>query len=357
MATDDLPLGAWEADRTVLRNASVEDFGDVADLPDDVKFTVRVARLVRRREQNINAEREGLAAFVLVAASTYEAMRTGRKEERLIHTGARRLTGRIHLVQAAATSSLVDEFNGDDSAMFARLAALGVANSPTLVYVPQIPTSSLSYYSRGTASDERVSDVTLSTETVTIEAIQQVIDAVHRQEFLTPDGSHPFKVWAEPSEGRPSSIAEAGVQQFLRTALAGRFWHCSIRSEQSSKVGRTDLEVVDDRTGPVGQVIHHALLELKVLRSRGESGVPVTEQATRDHIQEGVEQAHAYGEDKHTLAKMLCCFDMRDIDGGDATTFEHVRELATRLSVRLRRWFLYRSSAAFRSALAEGTAN
>lgn len=349
---DDLPLGAWAADKPAIVNAKVEDQGDVGDLPDIVRFKVRVARLIMKRETNPAAESDQPAAFVFVSAGQFETFKAGRNIERLIHTGARRLTGRIHFVQATPTSSVVEEVNGDDAAMFLRLTTLGVDTLPTLIYVPQKPNSSLSFYPNGCNTDEGLQDISLELAPASIEDIEAVIDTVHRTELVTPDGMYPYKIWEVADQGRPARYAEQGVQQLLRIGLACRFTYCSVRREQVTKVGRTDLEIIDDRSGPPGSATHLALLELKVLRSRGETGIVVSDPDTKTHIEEGVDQAYSYGTEKNTRAKMLCCFDMRDDDHGDLATFAHVQSKASTLTVLLRRWFLYRDSPAYRAAIA-----
>jgi hypothetical protein len=355
VANDNLPLGPWERDRVTIETTAVGDRGDVSDLPPQVQFQVYVARLVNRRERNSGAEFDQPAAFVLVSPKEYEAARQGRSEERLIHTGSRRLTGRIHFVTTAATSSIVDEYKGNDRAMFARLDALSLGSHPTLVYVPQRPVSSLSYYPKGTLTDDGLVDVPLRAPQVTVETICQVVNAMHEHELVTPDQSEPFTIWEDAGKGRPAEHAEKGIQQFLRIGLCTSFAPYSIRQEQPEKVGRTDLEVIDDRTGAPGQVIHHAMLELKVLRTRGSTGIAVSRAKTEQHIRDGLEQAHAYGRRKNTRLQMLCCFDMRDDDEGDDNTFDHVRAAATALIVTLRRWYLYRDSASYRSAIAART--
>jgi hypothetical protein len=347
-----LPLGAWESDRAALQTARLAGLGDAAGLPEDARFRTQVARLIIKREENENAEFDQPAAFVLVSPEEFEDLKASRDIEPLIHTGARRLTGRIHFVQATAIRSIVEEVNGDDVAMFERIAALQLATRPTLIYVPQKPRSTLSYYPNGCESDTGMQTISLGVETVTPEAVEEVINAAHAQHFVTPDESGPYKIWKYPSSGTPVRLAEQGIQQLLRLGLIGRFLHCSIRSEQPGKIGRTDLEVVDDRSGPVGTVIHHAVLELKVLRSRGETGTAVSDKDMLDHMEEGLEQAHGYARDKNSRMGILCCFDMRDQDVGDAQSFSHISSRGAELGVRLRRWYLYRSSNAWRAAIA-----
>jgi hypothetical protein len=351
---DDLPLGDWEKDRPALMAVPVGDRGDVADLDSVTQFQVYVARLINRREQNEEAEFDLAAAFVLVSPEEYEQAKIGRSVERLIHTGGRRLTGRLHFVMASATSSIVEEYGTDDNALFSRLEAVSMSQHPTLLYVPQHPSSSLTFYPKGTADDDGLKIIPLKKTQVTADAISEAITDIYKQELVTPDAVGPSKLWKNAAKGYPFSDAELRVQQLLRTGLITKFTPCSVRQEQTGKIGRTDLEIVDDRSGPPGQVEHHALLELKVLRSRGETGssTAYSLKLNQAHIEEGLNQAHTYGVDKHSKIKMLCCFDMRDSNDADEVTFAHIKDKASSLSVLTKRWFLYRDSAAYRAAIA-----
>src|SRR5699024_5818653 len=114
----------------------------------------------------------------------------------------------------------------------------------------------------------------------------------------------------------------------------GRFRRCQVRSEQPGKGGRTDLEIVSERGATAaGHVIHHAVLELKVLRERGSTGSQYTHRQIEKHIRDGLEQANTYGLKRNMREKVLCCFDMRAHDRGDSEVFAHIADDATRLQV------------------------
>lgn len=347
-----LPIGAWEGERSQLENIVLGDRGDTVGLPEVLQFRLHVTRMVLARQRNTGAEYDHPAAFVLVTPDKYQELKLGKNytEERLIHTGARRLTGRVHYMTVGATSSLVQEAPGD-AALFSALEVATAAGRPTFVYVPQHPTSSLSYYPDGCSVDTYV-DVPLCISQVTVGEVLDSITALYEQELVTPDGMGPLKIWQNSSKGWPSSTAEKAVQQLVRVGLITRFSPLSIRQEQSGKVGRTDIEIVEVRREPENASIYHALLELKVLRSYSENGAVVAPAFVQEHITDGVNQAFAYGSDKAAKEKMLCCFDMRTEDVGDASTFAHVAETASTLKVSMSRWFLYSSSEAYREALA-----
>lgn len=352
MDDEKLPLGAWEGDRDKLKNVPLGDRGDSSGLPELLQFRLHLVRLILKRERNLSAEYDYPAAFVLVDPAEFQRLKASGAftEVRLIHTGARRLTGLVHIMTFGATSSLTIEALGD-SELFNVLESAEHRGKPTFIYVPQKPISTLSFYARGCEVDE-CSDVPLHVSSISADQIKKAIDSVYEQELVTPDGAGPLKIWSDPAKGRPTALAERSIQQIVRIGLVAKFSPCSIRAEQSGKVGRTDLEIVEVKPSGAGELVHHALLELKVLRSWTESGSAVTGQFVRDHIDEGVKQANAYGKEKNSKIKMLSCFDMRDSDLGDSATFAHVAALADTLGVLTSRWFLYASSKAYREAIA-----
>lgn len=75
--------------------------------------------------------------------------------------------------------------------------------------------------------------------------------------------------------------------------------------------------------------------------------------STNEAVSKGLNQANSYGISNNSLLRMLCCFEMRTVDGGDATTFAHVKTDAANLCVSLRRWYMYRSSEHMRDAIAQ----
>lgn len=350
MASDALLLGSWEADRRQLAVAQRSDHGDVDDLPDVLRFQVHVSRMIRKRESQPGAETSGAAAFILVCPDEQDKLRAGRVWDRLVHTGTRPLSSRVHFVTPQATSSALEAHVGDDNDLFGRIAALGYDDRPTLFYVPSDGESSLSYYPKGTRTDDDLREVVLKFGRVTEAEVNETLQAIYRSELCTPDNTGPTKLWKNELKGYPVKDAERTVQQMIRHALVGRFLWCTIRQEQPGKSGRTDLEIVDDRTGKQGTIYHHALLELKVLRSFGSTGRAYDATTIQDAIVKGVNQAHEYGTANNSVLRMLCCYDMRSDDVGDDVTFVHVKDRATTLSIRLKRWYLYRSSQDYRDA-------
>lgn len=348
-----LDLGAWQADRPILAVAPTSLYGDVDELPEAVRFQVYVSRLVQLRERQTDTETAGAAAFVLVTPTQQQSLKAGRKLDRTVHNGRVRLAGRVHFMTHRAMSSVYEEHSGDVNAVYDRIAELQCDRLPALVYDPSEGDSTLSYYPHGTYTDDGLVAIHLGAGPVTEADILAAIDAVYRVKLCTPDNSGPVKLWEDAGKWHPVEQAERTVQEFVQAGLAGRFHWCTIRAEQAGKLGRTDLEVVDDRTGPAGTITHHALLEMKVLRSFGSTGAKCPPASNDEAIVKGMNQAHSYANANNSLLRMLCCFDMRSEDVGDVATFAHVQADAATLRVSLKRWYLYRSSEELRDALAK----
>lgn len=347
----DKTLGAWGGDRAALEGAPVSGRGHDADAPDAVRFGRSVLSLIRRRERNANATFEREAVFVLVPRAGFETLPDGCRRAPLLHNGHNEITGQIHFVNPASNGHSLD-CSGDAAAMFAMVTSSGYGAHPTLVYSPKKGTSTMSWFPKGVDDAANVELWEVAETDPTAEQITQVINAVHKGELITPDQTQPaFRMWESAPQGRAKEDAEARVQHIVRMALLGAFRHCSVRPEQPGKDGRTDLEIVQDQDRSPEQVVHHAVLELKVLREYGSTGDKYSDAKIATHMNDGLEQAYSYGKLRSFRLSMLCCFDMRAANDGPDKVFAPLTVKATALGVQLRHWFLYRSSEHRRECL------
>ena len=344
-------LGAWSGEENALAAIEVTGRGGDADLPDEQRFPREVAQLLARRERLDDAEFDLPAAFVLTPSSVFESLGAPWTRNRLLRTGNRRVTGQIHAVSCTLSGSSLS-VTGDDEALLEALEAHGLAGLPTIVYTPHRGHSTISQYPRGVIQEDECVICDLDDEAPSLEAILQAIDRAYYQELVTPDQMRKGSLWEDESAFWAVDAAEFRVQEVVRFVLLGRFLRCQVRPEQPGKEGRTDLEIVSERGTASGHVIHHAVLEMKVLREKGSTGRRYTDTKIQKHIQDGLEQANAYGIKRSMREKILCCFDMRAKDRGDDEVFAHIATDAARLKVVLRRWFLYNSSAVYRKVLA-----
>lgn len=357
MADNNLDLGAWEADRPAIEHAPTVDRGDVADLDPHHQFPIHVARTIckseRCRRVDVSSQPAG---FVLVDHRLQAGLKESgeRQMDSTFSTGVKPLVGRIHFVTEAVTRSVYETFDGsDDQLIFDRLYALALHELPTLIYLPRPSGSVLVFLPHGSGSDAGTHEIRLKVTAISEEDIVEAIQSVYDAELKTPDLARPFPIWHEARKGCPIEEAELGIQKFVRIGLATKFHWCRVAMEQPDKEGRTDLELMDEASGIAGEVVRHAILELKVLRSRGSSGNPYSEADVAAHVADGVNQVFAYGARRSCVHRLLCCFDMRDSDLGDDVTFAHVKAQATQLAVKLYRWFLYRTSEDYRAAMVQ----
>lgn len=272
----------------------------------------------------------------------------------MLDNGLTPVTNRLWFVsEAVVTGHFLDLQEVEDDAMFRTVTdVLGLDHVPAVVFDPRVSDPETRYYPSGLGYPEVYEIVDLGTSPVTLDRIFAAIDRVYDTCLVTPDVQvEAGKLWTEKEKRWPAQDAEGRIQVHLKAGLSGAFPTCTVRHEQPGVGGRLDLQIEQadpDRTGTVTQ---HATLELKVLRSFRSTGRPVGPQEMLDWVESGVKQAFAYGKDRSARATALCCFDMRKEQTGEAC-FDHVRDTATELAVRLRVWFLFASAEEFREVLA-----
>jgi hypothetical protein len=320
----------------------------------EVRFLSGVVKVIRARraEPDSEADARKLAVFLLHPAGGELVPGERPVREPLIRNGVVPLTRRVWFVGEAVNSGryldLADRT--DDEIFEAVTGPLALGHVPAIVFDPR-PTSAVAlYYPRGLAKADDCSDVALGGVPLDISDVLQTVDVMYQRALITPeryDKRH--NLWEEPAKWYPVQHAEEEIQSVLRSGLQGRYPACKVNAEQRDVAGRLDIEIEELDPLHVGHVVRHAILELKVLRSFGSTGIPQSPQYTLDWVESGVKQAAKYRQVRNAVASALCCFDMRTVPSGE-TCFDHVKTLAAQLQVHLRVWFLFASSSAFRDA-------
>lgn len=271
----------------------------------------------------------------------------------MLDNGLHPVVGRLWFVNAAVASGRFVELpEVDDDQLFRHVTeTLGLGSYPAVVFDPRTPVLQVRFYNAGMADPDQYNALRVSGQ-VSIDEILAVVDSVYRQCLVTPDAQPPnAKLWVSKPVRAPVKHAEALIQANVKAGLCAAFPGCSVRHEQVQVSGRLDIEVEEsDPTDPT-VIVRYALLELKVLRSFYSTGEEVSLQECLESVEEGVRQAIVYRRERKARAAALCCFDMRRTDSGDAC-FEAVASAAVGAGLRLRRWFLFASSRAFRKATA-----
>jgi len=345
-------LGAWEGDNlqsTALPNAGI---GADAGLPPETRFLSNVAKLVRRRKATQGAESDPMRPAVFLLASTTRVHNLGGVAKRvpMLDNALEVLSGRLWSVNEGVFSGhYVDLEELDDDGLFKLVAdELKLGSVPAIIFDPRTTPASVRYYQDGLQSPDTVELLSVTGAKVNLDQIFKVIGQVHRKCLITPEAqARASKLWKDPSKWWASKDAEYVVQSHLRAGLTGAFPTCTVRHEQTDVPGRLDLEIEESEALDRSQVTRFAILELKILRSFGHTGKQYSSQYVLEWVDSGVRQAATYRDERGAKEAALCCFDMRK-ECTDEECFNHVRDLAEKLVVVLRVWFIFASSAQYR---------
>lgn len=352
MFPKDMTLGGWNDDRAELSSVPVEGVGLYAEQPDYVDFQTSALQLIAKAATSQIPHDLGPAYFVLGDATLFARIRDETVSVPMLRVdNSIQFFGRLWIVpRNLGHGFALDTTKLTSAQVFERIKEYGGENRPAIAVHPMMPTEA-TVYQRGVVEPETCEPFDLSITAVTVESLDHVLNGLYNV-IRSPDQSAERPLWHNPDKRFPVQNAEKAVQHELTRALAGRFgWLMDVRSEQSSSIGRTDIELIQFRGLPVGQNIRHALVELKVLRSYTVNGKAVSPKVMVRHISQGVRQASEYGEAANSNIRMLCCYDMRKTDEGTDTVFKDFKQPAADRKVLLRRFFLYGSSQALREAL------
>lgn len=356
------PAGGFSPEE--LAKTLSENFGagDDAGIPPPVRFLRGVAKVVRKRALGVPPGPSAAPSVFLFTAVAPPPFKDAAVFRPMLNNGLTDVEGQLWFVGGTVASGWGAALGtADDAEIWARVIDTGLGDVPAVVYDPRCSPPELRYYSHGLsdADDCRTTQVT-ATAGVTLDRIFEAIDHLHRDQLITPDGqSEAGRLWADPNTARPIKEAERTVQMHVRTQLAAWFRTCTIRPEQHQVSGRLDLEIEEVDATASGGFVRHAVLELKVLRSKNSKGNDTPPSATAKWVADGVEQAHAYRKERKALATALCCFDMR---AQHDDPFADVAEKAVALKVELRVWPLFSTAKKYRAweaaqALAETAAD
>ena len=344
------PLGRWAGGDFKATVSQYGGIGGDADFSEEIRFVTGVVQLLRRRMTEAEESDDSDIAIFVLKPSPPDSIPNALRVP-MLDNGRTMVNGRLWFTAAPVVSAhyveLPQGFNDDER--FAYVADnLDLGSQPTLIFDPRTKSPQLRWYPEGLGQPNNVEFMPLAGN-VDPEDVFNAIDQLYRECFVTPSGlPQGVNLWRNANGYWPQENAEALIQSHLKAGIVLRFPYCKVRHEQPQQAGRSDLEIGQPDPFDRSVVTQHAVIELKVLRSFGSTGLTVSDSQTKEWIQEGVQQAAAYRDEKSARWSALCCFDMRRHDAGDNECFAHVQGLATTLDVMLRRWFLYASSAAYR---------
>jgi hypothetical protein len=346
-------LGPWKGADLPSTAKSNVGVGADSDVPPQIRFVAGVARLVRRRlaRNGADADPARPAVFLLEPSPAIEAPDVQPQRVPMLDNGLTPITGRLWFVNPVVRAGkYLDVEDCDDNTLFTIvIETLGLGTIPAIVFDPRTPVPSVRYYPSGLHDPDNVEALAVFHADVSFDRIFAAIDRIYEHCLITPEAQPPAaKLWDTGEKWWPVRNAEDVVQSQLKAGLIVAFPSCTIRHEQTAVTGRLDLEIEESDPLDPSQIVRHAILELKVLRSYGSTGISVSEQETESWVESGVRQAASYRRDKGARLAALCCFDMRKVPV--PACFELVAELAAKLQVEVRTWYIYATSEQLRQA-------
>lgn len=327
--------------------------GNDVDLPDDVRFLASVTQLIRKRIAKGEVSEDSPAIFLLHPHEPELPASRETSKVWMLDNGLRGVSGRIWFVNKTVSNGTAVHLSpmDEDSDLFhLTVDELDAGNVPTVVFDARTPAPEMRYYPDGLIATDNFRFVQVAGSAITLREVFDVIDRLHIQQLCTPGVQQKaMALWANADKHYVSEHAEDLIQGVLRAGLTGQFPACTIRAEQAQASGRLDIEIEEASPFDRSQITRHVILELKVLRSFGSTGIKVSDSKNEEWTESGVKQAATYRDERGTRLAALCCFDMRTVHVGDSC-FDNVRDLALRLQVELRSWHIFASPEAYRHA-------
>jgi hypothetical protein len=349
------PIGPWTNDNLQATAQASAGVGAEDGLPDQVRFLANVAKHIRRRVAQPGAQNDPVipAVFLLRPNPNGLNLPTPPKRVPMLDNGLTPLAGRLWMLGAGPASGHYSDYTfvDDDGLFNLIIEGLAQGSCPAMLFDPRPTVPEVRFYPQGLAKPDEYQSISIATETIDLTRVLDAVDVIYKASLITPEAQPPGGgLWQDQQKWWPKQNAEALVQLNLKAGLAGAFPTCTIRHEQTMPEGRLDLEI--EQSDPVdrSKVTRHAILELKVLRSFGETGTAYSVAFTEAWVESGIEQAAAYRDSKGAKWSALFCFDMRK-DISDQACFNHVLQKAASLQVALRCWHLFATSKLYRTNL------
>ena len=352
--------GLWAADdqAETAREAWVELPESLDETSDMARAARTMARIVSLRACNPkNAPNLTEPTVVLISPKWH---RFGKALDwtyvPCVNDGSQSLTGSVFLCPPNLGASYMHSLPSSDlGEAFEWIESHSeIQGLPALALNPRATIPELRVYELGLSHPERVRSYPLYLAELDLATLDDVLKRFYDGVVCAPGGGRKCtKLWRDAQAFKPVPRPEKAIQNEL-----ARYFHFALPrlraiEEEDTPLGRLDIKL----SGPVSSdnsvVINHAVIELKALVG-GNKKAPYTNTETiKKHVKEGVRQAASYRKPPSaSRIALLSCYDMRAHAGhrGD-TCLDHVRRLATRASVEIRRWPLFPSVGALREHL------
>lgn len=345
--------GLWSDDNLLSTLSSYNGSAYNQELPPFRQFCHAAAKIIqRRRASATNTLSEGPVIFIL--EGLLPASGAAQERRPMFNHGAEGIEGRLwtgasRLSQATGIpipdGSTADRFDYV-------ISTLGLGDAPAIYYDASQEEGIMRAFPKGLIDPESYEDLSLLSSNLSMEHLRKMFEGAHARLLLTPTSSITRRLWHNRYKSIPIGDAEKGVQEVLHTALVTLlgFGSIVIRQEGTSELGRYDFHFKEQDPVDSSVWTHHAVVELKVIKSFTEAGNPVPDSTNAQAVTDGLKQAVAYRKDQSCRFAALSCYDMRKTPDPQAA-ITHEQGNAAAWNIGLWAWAMYPSADKARDAL------
>jgi hypothetical protein len=322
--------------------------GADAELPDEVRF-VRGVREILEAAAARHGSLSTPAVYVFAPSSAGELPSQAGFHPR-IHTGEIDPAGRLWFVGAAARSGHCVDLEGHSAhEIFKFCEDLGFGATPAVFCDTGAAPALFAWYPSGLSQPDDVIEGPLDRgdDAPTLDELIEVVERVHRTRLMTSyNQTMDTTLWEKASHHWVHERAEKRVQDALMAGIGGAFGRpYFVEQERPGDTGRFDIGFRESADG--GTSTLHAILELKVARSRGSGGASESRAKVKAHIVDGIEQSYAYAKEHGARDAACLVFDLRKED--KQIPPEAAVSRATQLNVFLEFWRCFPTAADYRT--------
>jgi hypothetical protein len=317
------------------------------------QFCHEAAKIIQKRRA-ISPRTLASAPVVFIMAPKPSVGGVSCEERPLFDRAKDEISGRIWF--GAARLGLGVGFDlppSDDQQRFHYIIhSLNAGHAPAIYYDAADDAALMRIYRKGISAHDEYENLSLDSANLTIAHIKKILDNAHSHLLKTTTASDSArKLWQNQDRCFPIREAEKGIQEILFIALSSSlgFGPVYVEQEGVSVMGRYDFRLKEQDPIDSTKWTHHAILELKVVKSFTNTGGPVQDSTNFQAVSDGVNQANEYRNDHHCRMAALCCYDMR-LSPDPAQAIAHERQRASSLNVELWAWPLYATPKKARNA-------
>jgi hypothetical protein len=325
-------------------NQNAEDFA---------QFCHEAAKIIQKRRA-VSPQTLASAPVVFIMAPRPSVDGMSYEERALFDRAKAEISGRIWFGAARLGLGIgIDLPQCDDQQRFQYIIdSLNAGNAPAVYYDAADDAAMMRIYRKGFSVPDEYENLSLDSANLTLSHIKAILDKAHDQFLKTSTASETArKLWQNQSKCFPIKEAEKGIQEVLFIALSSYlgFGPVYVEQEGVSVMGRYDFRLKEQDPIDSTKWTHHAILELKVVKSFTNTGGAVQNSTNLQAVSDGVNQANDYRNDQHCRMAALCCYDMR-VSPDPAQAVAHEQQRAATINVELWAWPLYATPKKARNA-------